>query len=340
MFLNVFRIRITGARQRAASRASCFPRIVFPTPHEGGELVLRHEGQEWTFDAAQLLSGVHDRIAYIAFFSDVEHEVRPVLAGHRVTITYNLFFADDPPVRPPPPGSLSILRPVHANVTPIKDDLSAFLAQVTPGSTLGFGLRHVYALPVSWDDRSDDPLHILRRALKGSDAALFHACEELGLQPKLRLATKTRRGPILLSYMQEFDYVSMHDDDEGFPESLEGTFYRDTKFSFADEESEDEAKDDDGGAHSDESEEEDDDHNPRERISVYWVTRKNGVNRTSQPYAFHFGNGASVGFLYFSVCLIAKVGNPEEDDSDEEEDNEEAKEEDDDNDSDGEWRGV
>jgi hypothetical protein len=31
-------------------------------------------------------------IAYITFFSDVEHEVSEVTSGHRVTITYNLYF--------------------------------------------------------------------------------------------------------------------------------------------------------------------------------------------------------------------------------------------------------
>ncbi|KAL1947048.1 hypothetical protein VTO73DRAFT_14009 [Trametes versicolor] len=77
--------------------------VVFPTPHEGGQLILRKEDSEWTFDAAQLLSGNADRIAYVAFFSDVEHEVLPVLSGHRVTITYNLYF-DNAQSRPKVPN--------------------------------------------------------------------------------------------------------------------------------------------------------------------------------------------------------------------------------------------
>jgi hypothetical protein len=32
----------------------------------------------------------------VAFFSDIEHEVAPVISGHRVTLTYNLYFEDDP----------------------------------------------------------------------------------------------------------------------------------------------------------------------------------------------------------------------------------------------------
>ena len=30
--------------------------VAFPTPHEGGALLLRHRGQEWTFDFASVLA--------------------------------------------------------------------------------------------------------------------------------------------------------------------------------------------------------------------------------------------------------------------------------------------
>jgi hypothetical protein len=30
--------------------------VVFPTAHKGGALVLRHRGQEWTFDSAKEVS--------------------------------------------------------------------------------------------------------------------------------------------------------------------------------------------------------------------------------------------------------------------------------------------
>ena len=31
--------------------------IIFPTPHKGGALLLRHRGQEWTFDSGEALAG-------------------------------------------------------------------------------------------------------------------------------------------------------------------------------------------------------------------------------------------------------------------------------------------
>ncbi|KAL0575718.1 hypothetical protein V5O48_006252 [Marasmius crinis-equi] len=61
--------------------------IVSSTPHTGGKLVLRHEGKKSTFDSGKLLSDAVDEIAFVAFFSDVEHEVLPVTSGHRITLT-------------------------------------------------------------------------------------------------------------------------------------------------------------------------------------------------------------------------------------------------------------
>jgi hypothetical protein len=66
--------------------------VVFPSRREGGALILRHGGQEWTFDSAEAVRA-HDSpaIAYVAFYSDVEHEVTVVRSGYRVTLTYNLY---------------------------------------------------------------------------------------------------------------------------------------------------------------------------------------------------------------------------------------------------------
>ena len=64
--------------------------VVLPTEFKGGELVLRHDGMEYTWDPAELMnaSGKETSVQYIAFYSDVEHEVLPVTEGYRVTLTY------------------------------------------------------------------------------------------------------------------------------------------------------------------------------------------------------------------------------------------------------------
>ena len=50
--------------------------VAFPAAHEGGKLLLRHDDEEWTFDSGQILSQTTTpSAAFIAFYSDVEHEV-------------------------------------------------------------------------------------------------------------------------------------------------------------------------------------------------------------------------------------------------------------------------
>ena len=68
--------------------------VAFPVSHEGGALVLRHKRKEWTWDSSEILAQRTNplSVAYIAFYSDVEHEVMEVTSGNRVTLTYNLHF--------------------------------------------------------------------------------------------------------------------------------------------------------------------------------------------------------------------------------------------------------
>ena len=130
--------------------------IVFPTAHEGGALAIRqHEGKddekvtkEWVFDSSALLADcTESSIAYVAFFSDVEHEVLPVTSGHRVTITYNLYFTESASTVPKQPRGLSLLQPVGSDVFHVMQALQRLLddPHILPeGGTLGFGLRHQY----------------------------------------------------------------------------------------------------------------------------------------------------------------------------------------------------
>ncbi|KAI0668259.1 hypothetical protein C8Q78DRAFT_980479 [Trametes maxima] len=160
--------------------------VVFPTTHEGGELVLRHDGKDWTFDAASLLSAAPNSIAFAAFFSDVDHEVLRVTSGHRVTVTYNLYWATTDDSGVPTPG-LTVIEPANANAPKVEQALAAFLndPDVLPdGGVLGFGLRHAYPVPAQWEAGI---LNKLRGWLKGADAALFRACDALSLEPLLRL---------------------------------------------------------------------------------------------------------------------------------------------------------
>lgn len=62
--------------------------VCLPSVHEGGELVVRHNGQAIIFSWGPASANA---IQWAAFFSDCEHEILPVRSGFRITLTYNLF---------------------------------------------------------------------------------------------------------------------------------------------------------------------------------------------------------------------------------------------------------
>jgi hypothetical protein len=66
--------------------------VALPSAHEGGELVVRHEGQEEAigFGGAEGAFWMH----YAAFYADCEYEVRPLRKGYRLCLVYNLTLAE------------------------------------------------------------------------------------------------------------------------------------------------------------------------------------------------------------------------------------------------------
>ena len=61
--------------------------VCLPSAHDGGQLLVRHQGHTTTFN----WSTDSSNIQWAAFYSDCEHEVSQVTSGHRITLTYNLF---------------------------------------------------------------------------------------------------------------------------------------------------------------------------------------------------------------------------------------------------------
>ncbi len=67
--------------------------VALPSAHRGGELVIRHAGREVTVE----VSGAEvSEMGYAAFYADCEHEVRPITAGNRVCLVYNLIQTSSP----------------------------------------------------------------------------------------------------------------------------------------------------------------------------------------------------------------------------------------------------
>jgi predicted 2-oxoglutarate/Fe(II)-dependent dioxygenase YbiX len=61
--------------------------VVLPGDYSGGELVIRHRGQEVRVD---LHREEPSEAAFAAFYADCPHEVLPIAAGYRLALIYNL----------------------------------------------------------------------------------------------------------------------------------------------------------------------------------------------------------------------------------------------------------
>ncbi|KAI5463890.1 oxidoreductase [Mariannaea sp. PMI_226] len=150
--------------------------ICLPVQHQGGQLKVRHKGEEMTFDwSTDSNTSDCTSIHWAAFYSDCEHEVLEVTSGHRVTLTYNLYTVRGVGRLT---GMSPILNPAHL---PLFQQIQAFLAQdpfSSKGGTLGFWCSHVYA----YNHKSETPLP---DNLKGVDAVLWEIFQALGLYPKI-----------------------------------------------------------------------------------------------------------------------------------------------------------
>ncbi|WEW59015.1 hypothetical protein PRK78_004483 [Emydomyces testavorans] len=61
--------------------------VCLPSKHEGGEVVLTHDGQSRVFESSKTSAF---GTSFAAWYSDVTHEIKPVKSGYRVVLTYNL----------------------------------------------------------------------------------------------------------------------------------------------------------------------------------------------------------------------------------------------------------
>jgi hypothetical protein len=136
--------------------------IALPSSHEGGELVVRHEGQERTID---LGSGDTNRfhIHFAAFYADCEHEVRPLRKGYRLCLVYNLTLAKKSKKSLAAPRVAEHIERVTPLVRAWAADDSAWRLVVT--------LQHQYTQDgLAWD------------TLKGVDRVTAHVLDEAARQ--------------------------------------------------------------------------------------------------------------------------------------------------------------
>lgn len=63
--------------------------IALPSSHQGGQLLVRHHGQQIQFGFSDTEPEA-TRVEFAAFYTDCEHEVQPVQSGWRVTLSYKI----------------------------------------------------------------------------------------------------------------------------------------------------------------------------------------------------------------------------------------------------------
>ncbi|KAF5344303.1 hypothetical protein D9756_011599 [Leucocoprinus leucothites] len=275
-----------------------FGSLVFtlPTPHMGGNLVLRHRARSFNFDTPTLLgSATSPSVAYVAFYSDVEHEVLEVTTGARITITFNLYY--DPSRAPPIVPSSRIPIP--------ENDFTILLRQAFRDASfvrqyryLGFGLEYQYP-----KDFTED-YYPGMEDLKGPDAFLFYALSDVGLRPSLRYLYDSSYGSwgdqfqLLLTYpLEGRDEDSCNDtqinyllgnDDDGLIVWNAG-------------ESEETLREEGARAYRGDIED-----NRARSINVEWVTPPTHNLVGVTPYK-ESGNEPLQEIYYYTVCIVVDV---------------------------------
>ena len=151
--------------------------LSLPVAGAGGELIIRHQRRETVVD---LRAEEPSEIAFAAFYADCVHEVRPVTAGHRIVLVYNLTLQDSGPSLPTAPDFGSQEEQISAL-------LARWEAAAAAGDKLVWLLEHDYSeAGLSFDGLKNTDAAVggvLARAARRAQHALFAAIlriEEFG----------------------------------------------------------------------------------------------------------------------------------------------------------------
>ncbi len=152
--------------------------IGLPSVHEGGELMVSHDGTQHEIAFTGAASG-HE-LSFAAFYADCQHEIRPVRRGYRLCLAYNLTLAKSR-------GKKGIAAPTStATVTVVRELLDDWRAE-SAEQKIAVTLEHQY---------TQDGLTV--DTLKGVDRAraevLFEAAEQAGCVAHLALVTFWQSG--------------------------------------------------------------------------------------------------------------------------------------------------
>ncbi len=147
--------------------------IGLPSVHDGGELIVRHDG--WQYEVAFHGAASGHELSYAAFYADCQHEIRPVRSGYRLCLSYNLTLAKSR-------GAQRIAAPCYEPTAAAIGELLGDWRQDADAEKLAVVLDHRY---------TQNGLAI--DTLKGVDRAradvLFEAAEQADCVAHLALVT-------------------------------------------------------------------------------------------------------------------------------------------------------
>lgn len=221
---------------------------------------------------------------------------------HRITVTYNLYWTESAETEAKGAGThphgVNVLQPKSANATDVSRVLSEVLQDKTllpEGGTLGFGLRHAYPFPRTWDPQVDkkDPLKTLPALLKGSDRALYEACSALGLSPELKFVsdqTDEDDKPLLLDGAIQLCDTEVSDPMGLVLDENMGVIMEEVGADFAPSKAQPDEDEDEGPTHP-----------------VHWVTELGAMNKLASTF-IHYGNQGVLSHFYMTACLTVDVG--------------------------------
>ncbi|KAL7775698.1 hypothetical protein CFE70_009542 [Pyrenophora teres f. teres 0-1] len=149
--------------------------VCLPCEHQGGQLVVRHQGLCITFDWA----GPAKDIQWAAFYSDCEHEVLEFTSGHRITLTYNLYVRCGLGELTGHTNAMEVQQlPLYQQVKAALEDPSFFPED--SGGIMDRYCSHAYAHANNVMPKT------LPAILKGGDMVAFEVFRFLGIAPRVR----------------------------------------------------------------------------------------------------------------------------------------------------------
>ncbi|OJD18337.1 hypothetical protein AJ78_01650 [Emergomyces pasteurianus Ep9510] len=263
------------SEQQMGSLVVCLPHV-----YKGGQLAVRHQGSEVIYDWGPESAS---KIQWAAFFSDCEHEVLEVTEGHRVTLTYNLYWTlHGPAVMAKHLDAIDQKSLVFYSALNNLLECPSFLPR---GGLIGFTCAHAY--PHSAEASKE----LLPHSLKGIDMVVYQAL--------MRFTDDV----IVDAMLDETEYEDLggsltDEDDGGHDDDVDQVYLArgDRAIRFMRDETDEDAAPHPGEFYT--------------ARDVTWINhRPGGTSHKELAAAFIIcGNQAELGVYYSFAVLIAKIG--------------------------------